>query len=677
MINSTQTPNKLINEKSPYLLQHAYNPVQWYPWGEEAFAKAKQENKPIFLSIGYSTCHWCHVMERESFEDQEVASLLNEKFVAIKVDREERPDIDSVYMEACQRMTGQGGWPLTIVMTPGQNPFYAATYLPKRSEWGGGLMEVLSLIAEKWNANPKSLESFGEKVREALGEEEQLKKGNDKEGIIQSAYQSIRASFDNHYGGFGSAPKFPTPHRIMFLLRYHKLTRDEDALKMALKTLKSMYRGGMFDHIGYGFSRYSTDDKWLIPHFEKMLYDNALLALAYLEAFQITGDEFYAETAEKTLSYMEAELRDELGGFHSAQDADSNGIEGLFYAFTPDEALKVLGERDGEFWNNAYGVRKEGNFEGKSIPNLLFGDLDEHAKRRLESMRERMLSYRKNRFNLHKDDKMLCSWNAMAAAAFFRAGYALDRPGLIQAAEKTMRFIDERLTNEQGGLYAACRNGKAYGAGRLDDYAFLSWAALEGYDATLNARYLEQAARLCATMLSDFFNEEQGGFYLYGKTQEKLITRPRDTYDGAIPSGNSVCAYTLYRTARLTGDAAIERGARKQAEFMAGRAADYPSGHCFGLIALMPYVYGAREIVCVAPDEREAERIAAERRGRFFPFTSFIIKTEGDRALRNAAAFTERYHLIGDEAAFYLCSDQACRAPVAGLQAFKKMLDEE
>jgi len=596
-------PNKLIDEKSPYLLQHAYNPVDWYPWGDEAFQKAKTENKPVFLSIGYSTCHWCHVMAHESFENEEVAEVLNGYFVPVKVDKEERPDIDSVYMAVCQGITGSGGWPLTIIMTPDQKPFFAGTYYPRERRYNvPGLLEILDSAAKNWEEDRETLESAGDRIVHVLNgrQREQIRKNDPaagKEGktlkkeLIREAAESLYQSFDNWYGGFGASPKFPMPHNLMFLLRYHQFEKEEHALEIVEKTLQQMYRGGIFDHIGYGFSRYSTDDKWLVPHFEKMLYDNALLAIAYLEAYQVTGNELYKTIAMKTLSYIAREMTGEEGGFHSAQDADSDGEEGKYYVFTPAEILELLGKPDGESFNEFFDITETGNFEGNNIPNLIktknYDPIPDNIRKRIPEVYD----YRLTRTKLHKDDKVLTSWNSLMIAAYAKAYRALGDEKYIRTAERAAAFLMETMTGNGGKLFVSYRSGAASGSGTLDDYAYFTWALLELYEATLDLEYLEQARKRCGLMLTCFPDEEGGGFYLTDKDAERLICRPKDTYDGAVPSGNSVAGYVLIKLSKLTGIEEYYQAGSRQLEFLAKNAAAYPAGHCFAMMAIMMELY--------------------------------------------------------------------------------------
>lgn len=408
-------PNRLISQKSPYLLQHAYNPVDWYPWGEEAFARARAEDKPVFLSIGYSTCHWCHVMERESFTDEEVASLLNENFVAVKVDREERPDVDQIYMRVCQAMTGHGGWPLTIIMTPDKKPFFAGTYFPRENRWGRpGLIDILKQVKEAWGKRKEKLLAISEGIVRAVQPDGEGLAREPEEEVIKKAFDQLFGEFDPLFGGFGNAPKFPLPHNIFFLLRFYRRQGEKKALEMAEKTLACMYRGGIYDHIGFGFSRYATDREWVVPHFEKMLYDNALLACAYLEAYQVTGSPFYARVARDVFTYVLREMKSPEGGFYSAQDADSEGVEGKFYLWTPEEVAEVLGDEEGSFFCRLYDVTPAGNFEGKSIPNLVKSGLEdplalEGALQKTRPAIEKLFLAREKRVPPQKDDKILTS----------------------------------------------------------------------------------------------------------------------------------------------------------------------------------------------------------------------------------------------------------------------------
>lgn len=638
--------NHLINETSPYLLQHAYNPVKWYSWCDIAFEKAKAENKPIFLSIGYSTCHWCHVMEHESFEDEKVAAILNDYFIAIKVDKEERPDIDSIYMNVCTSLTGSGGWPLTIIMTPDQKPFYAATYLPKTTMYGRiGLIDLLQAIHEKWQSDQNNLKEIGDHIIEQLRHNKSQRATNQSNDISQKAYHQFQQVFDEDYGGFGDAPKFPTPHHFLFLLSYYEQTKNEAALEMVEITLACMYRGGIFDHIGYGFSRYSTDRFWLVPHFEKMLYDNALLLLAYTETYRITQNPLYRDIAYKIMTYVSAELTSPEGGFYCAQDADSEGVEGKYYVFTPDEIIQILGEKDGTYFNDFFDITPKGNFEGKSIPNLL-----KNSTLHTSSMQEflpRIYSYRKSRTTLHKDDKILTAWNALMICAFAKAYKVFNDEQYLNKAQKAVQFIEDNLCagNE---LFVSYRDGKKSGTGFLDDYAFYIWAQIELYEATLDEKHLKRAVDLTEKTISEFWDHEADGFFLYGKSSEQLIMKPKETYDGAIPSGNSVMAYNLIRLSKIVKNNELENLAQKQISYMSGNASAYPMGNSFFLLAHLYETTPRKEIVCVLVDEKDLEQL----------------KKQDNAIVKILREPTIEYPLKNNKTTFYVCENFSCQPPV-------------
>lgn len=651
MTHAVNTTNRLIHEKSPYLLQHAHNPVDWYPWGKEAFDAARAQDKPIFLSIGYSTCHWCHVMERESFEDEEVAQLLNKGFICIKVDREERTDIDAVYMQVCQAMTGQGGWPLTILMTPEQKPFFAATYLPKHNRYGtAGLMELLPEVIRLWEQDKQSLLHAGEEISRAVSGNQAIQSKPPEKALIKRAVRLFKENFDNRNGGFGSAPKFPSPHNLVFLLRYAYLEQDEIASDMVETTLMQMYRGGIFDHIGGGFSRYSTDNRWLVPHFEKMLYDNALLIETYTEAYQLTGKELYRDIAGKTAMYVLHELTDKTGGFYCGQDADSEGVEGKYYVFTPEEIQQVLGKEQGDAFCNAYDITETGNFEGKSIPNLLSnGQLITADKDTLDTLYD----YRTKRTSLHKDDKILTSWNSLMIAALAKAGY-------LEAAQNAQAFIEEHLTDGDR-LLVRWRDGDAAGDGKLEDYAFYSRALLELYDATYEVKYLQWAIHIAEKMLEQFSDAEQGGLYLYSADGEQLISRPKESFDGAVPSGNSVAAEVFLRLFALTGELEWRDIADKQLAYLAGEAEEYPAGYSFAMTTMLRELYGTKQLVC-------ATRETNFSLDGYYPQLTILVKTkENSRELEQVAPFTKDYPLPETGTLYYLCENGVCRQPVTDL----------
>ena len=662
--------NRLQFEKSPYLLQHMDNPVDWRSWGEEAFGAAREADKPVFLSIGYSTCHWCHVMAHESFEDEAVAEVINRDFIPIKVDREERPDVDAVYMAACTAMTGAGGWPLTVLLTPEQKPFWAGTYLPKQQ-----LLSLLSQAARLWREDKAGLLAAGAELTAHLQRTEEAVAGVPDRSLVQQAVRLYAQSFDSRWGGFGHAPKFPAPHNLMFLLRYARCTGDNHACEMAERTLEAMYRGGMFDHVGGGFARYSTDEKWLAPHFEKMLYDNALLSLAYTEAYQQTRRPLYGEIVRRTLDYVLRELTDPQGGFYCGQDADSGGVEGKYYVFTADELKDLLGPEDADAFCGWYGVTESGNFEGKNILNLIAQEQIEQEPERIKNLREKVYAYRLNRTQLHRDDKVLAAWNGLMIAAMARAGLALNEPRYLDAAARAADFLKEQLTDESGHLLARWREGQAAHPGKLDDNAFCAWGLLELYGTTFKIEYLAEAQRLAGLMLEHFFDEKNGGFYPYASDGEQLITRTKETYDGAMPSGNSVAALVLSRLARLTGETRWRTAADLQLAYLAGAVQEYPAGYGFAMLAFLEELWPSAELVCAsqtAPDELTAFLRDASR-----PELTVLLKTpETAHALETLAPFTSVYPIPEETAQYYLCQNGACAQPVASIAQVKLRLEK-
>lgn len=642
--------NHLKNQTSPYLLQHADNPVDWYPWCEEAFERAKMEDKPVFLSIGYSTCHWCHVMAHESFEDMEIAEILNQYFVSIKVDKEERPDIDSIYMSVCQAFTGSGGWPTTIFLTPEQKPFFAGTYFPKTARFGQmGLKELLLAIHETWKKDRSRLLESADEVIFQLNRNRKAAGDVDAQ-LIGLAFELYKRIFDEKHGGFGRAPKFPTPHNLLFLMRYYEKSKDKDSLKMVEKTLLQMYRGGMFDHIGGGFSRYSTDAYFLVPHFEKMLYDNALLILAYCKAYQLTKNRIYCDIAEKTASYVFREMTSDEGGFYSAQDADSEGVEGKYYLFEPAEIIQVCGEKRGKEFNQHYDITENGNFEGKNIPNLLQHD---NFEKDFNDCQKAIYEYRKKRYSLHLDDKILTSWNALMIAAMCHLYRVTGNRTYLNAAVKTQTFIESKLC-EKGTLYVSCREGHRSKKGFLDDYANEIFALLALYEATLNREYLEKARQFCNKAIFDFYDKSRGGFFLYGEENEQLILRPKETYDGAVFSGNSAMAYNLVQLHYLTGEEAFRELAESQLKFMTAEAKDYPAAYAMFLVALSDYIEPPEKITVVMKDKQE--------------LTDLPCKISLDTVVCVLENPTKEYPLKNDKTTFYVCQGHACQPPVNELK---------
>ena len=668
--------NRLAHEKSPYLLQHAHNPVDWYPWGEEAFAKARAEDKPIFLSIGYSTCHWCHVMERESFEDKDVASILNRNFVSIKVDREERPDIDHIYMDVCQALTGHGGWPLTIIMTPDQKPFFAGTYFPKNDRMGmQGLISILEAIKKAWDTKRDELLDSGEKITQYISSKPASSKKEIQEEIFDRAFSFYKQYFDHVYGGFGHAPKFPTPHNLMFLLRYWKRTSNDDALKMVEKTLDSMYRGGIYDHIGFGFCRYSTDKQWLVPHFEKMLYDNALLAITYLEAYQATKKEKYAVIAREILTYILRDMTSPEGGFYCAEDADSEWVEGKFYIWILDEIIEVLGEKEGTLFANFYDITRKGNFEGKNIPNLINNNTPFEQIKTMENAREKLFQHRYRRIHPHKDDKILTSWNGLMIAAMAFAGRVLKDEAFSNAAERAVNFINNNLIREDGRLLARFRDGESGLLAYAEDYANLTYGLIELYETTLKPEYLKQALDFTEDLLSLFWDEDEGGLYVYGNDGESLISRPKEAYDGAIPSSNSVSALNFMKLARLTGRQEFEEKADEILKSFSDEILVNPISYSYSLMALIFGTSKGKEVVIVSEDLEQAKPFINELSAKYNPFVVWMTYQPDNSTIEEIAPFVKQYTMTDNKTTVYVCENFSCQAPVTELDEFKRLLE--
>ena len=660
--------NLLQHEKSPYLLQHAENPVDWRPWGTEAFDAARAEDKPVFLSIGYSTCHWCHVMAHESFRSEEVAEVLNRGFISIKVDREERPDVDAVYMAACMAMNGSGGWPLTVLLTPEQKPFWAGTYLPRRQ-----LLSLLRQADRRWREDREELLAAGDALTDYLRQEEESRPGTPSRELVQKGVSQFARSFDAQWGGFGQAPKFPTAHNLLFLLRYAQLTEDSRAREMAERTLERMYRGGLFDHVGGGFSRYSTDRQWLVPHFEKMLYDNALLALAYTEGWRQSHRNYQREVVRRTLDYVLRELTDPEGGFYCGQDADSDGVEGKYYTFTPNELKTVLGDEEAERFCRRFGITDRGNFEGKSIPNLTAASDWEREPEEMAALRARVYAYRRGRTQLHRDDKVLTAWNGLMIAAMAQAGMVLGEPRYLKAAERAADFLRRRLTDRGGRLLARWRDGEAAHPGKLEDYAFCAWGLLELYAAAYRVEFLEEAIRLAGLLLELFFDEERGGFYPYAGDGEQLITRSKETYDGAMPSGNAVAALVLSRLARLTGEPHWRQAAELQLQYLAGAIRDYPAGHSFALLTLLEELWPSAELVCAA--EELPEELSTFLREKSRPGLTVLVKTvKNQERLAALALFSAEYPIPPSGVRYYLCQGGACKNPVRTIEELRNLM---
>ena len=584
--------NRLANEKSPYLLQHKDNPVNWYPWGEEALNKSREENKPIFLSIGYSTCRWCHNMNRESFQDEEVAEILNEYYIPIKVDREERPDLDKVYITFAEALTGSAGWPLNLILTPEKKPFFAGTYFPKETRNRMiGLVDLLSQIKEVWQDDSDRI--IGESNR-ILAEVDRIynsyNKGELDKDILIKTKNELKDTFDKNNGGFSYRPKFPLPQYILFLLEYGEKTNDDSAMEMAKFTLDNMYKGGIFDHIGFGFYRYSVDEKWLVPHFEKMLYDNALLGIAYTMAYEKTKNPLYKEITEKIFEFVIRDLTSEEGGFYSALDAETEGEEGKFYIFTKEEIVDLLGDEYGEFYCNYYDITEEGNFEGKNIPNLIDKDLNninDIDKTKLESIRDIVFQYRDKRIKPHRDEKILTSWNGLFIAALAYGGKVFGNETYINNAKRAADFIIMNSIDENGNLLSTHINGESYNYGFLEDYAFFIFGLLKLYEVTEDEVYLGISKKLNEDMLKLFWDNANGGLYYYSYISEELILKPKDIYDGAIPSGNSIALLNLAKLYENTKDKNIHEKYKCILKVFANNINRNPVVYMYSILALI------------------------------------------------------------------------------------------
>lgn len=667
----TLTPNKLIAEKSPYLQQHAYNPVQWHPWSDEAFEKAKREDKPIFLSIGYSTCHWCHVMEHESFEDDEVAKLMNDVFVSIKVDREERPDIDNVYMTACQMLTGSGGWPLTVIMTPDKKPFFVGTYYPKYSRYGRiGMMDLAPRIKELWvNKKDEVLESSEHIVQHlsnAVGDDA-LGEYDVNENILNSGFEMFNSRFDKVYGGFGDSPKFPTPHNLLFLLRCWKRYKNANALEMVEKTLQSMRLGGIYDQIGFGFHRYSTDSEWLVPHFEKMLYDQAMLCIAYTEAYQITKKDFYKKTAEEIITYVLRDLRFTEGGFYCAEDADSEGVEGKFYVWKEDEIRRILNKEETDLIVKVFNVQKDGNYREESTREMT-GDNIFHLKELIsdsliEIPRQKLFSEREKRVHPHKDKKILTSWNGLMIAALAKASGVFENENYLHAARQAFEFISSKMIKDSVLFHSYCE-GEVKVIAHLDDYAFLIWGLLELYEAGFEEKYLKAAIDLNEYLLKYFWDEKGGGFYFTSSLGEQLLVRQKEIYDGAIPSGNSVCLLNLIKLAKITEDGTLDDYVNKMIRAFGEKVKSAPVAYTQFLAGLDCIIGPSSEIVIVGDEKSEdtKEMLAAVRK-EFVPNKILLLNPKG-----------KNFSMINGKATAYVCQNYSCKSPTMDVDSLRQIL---
>ncbi|MCG3136098.1 MAG: hypothetical protein HMLKMBBP_03915 [Planctomycetes bacterium] len=680
--------NRLAKESSPYLLQHAHNPVDWWPWGDEAFEHARKTGRPVFLSIGYSTCHWCHVMARESFEDEAVAKLLADTFVCIKVDREERPDVDAVYMAAVQAMTGQGGWPLSAFLTHDRRPFFGGTYFPPEDRYGRpGFPTLIRRIDELWNTRRADVEKSAGQIADHLSRAADPVRGELSADWLAHALVQFEASFDEEHGGFGPAPKFPRAFAVSHLLARHAATGRSDLLAMSVATLRAMARGGIHDHLGGGFHRYSTDAEWLVPHFEKMLYDQATLLAAYADGFAATGDAEFARTARGIAAYVLRDLRDPAGGFRSAENADSEGVEGKFYVWTEAEIRGVLGAEEAADFAALYRVTGDGNFldearrvrTGANILHLAKGDdagAGKAASPAVAAMRGKLLAARSARVRPSLDDKVLADWNGLMIGALARAGVALGEPSWIAEAARAAEFVTARMRKD-GILHHRWKAGDLAVPAFLEDHAYLALGLLDLYEATFDPRWLAEAAAE-ARILAAEFQDADGTFRHSSARGETLFFAPKDLYDGALPSGNSAAALALARAARFTGDGALETASRRCLEAWASDLAERPMAYPMALSAVARHVEPSREIVISGdPEDPAVAALLAEVRRSPRPDAVMILRpAAADRAaaLAKFAPFTAGMLPVGGRAAAYVCTDRTCAAPVTSAAELAKLL---
>ena len=673
--------NRLIFARSPYLLQHAENPVDWYQWGDEAFAKARSEDKPVFLSIGYATCHWCHVMEHESFEDRDVAAVLNRDFVSIKVDREERPDIDDQYMAVAQMMMeGGAGWPLTAFLDPERKPFYVATYIPKQFRQGmPGIIDILGKITEVWRTKRDVVETTCENIIKNLtSKAEPTPASIPESGVISDAFSYLEMIYDKEWGGFGTAPKFPRPLYLNFLLRFWKKEANSHALEMVEKSLKMMRNGGIYDQIGFGFHRYSVDRQWLAPHFEKMLYDQGMLAIVYLEAFQVTNDPFFKNVAEEIFTFVLADLNSREGGFYSARDADSEGTEGKFYLWTPDEVRSILDEKAAETVCGLYDISAKGNFEGENIPRLQLS-VDEFIEGAglspdtfctdLGKWRDLLLAARDKRIKPLRDEKVLTSWNGLMIAAFAKGFAVTGEQRYLDAAALGIGFVKKRLMTSDNRLMRSHYAGKSAIPGFLEDYTFFVWGLIEMYEATLGEEYLVDAIAISKETLRLFVDEFSFGLYDTGNDAENVLVRKKSTIDGVIPSGNSVAAMNFLRLGRITTNKNFIKEGEGILRSMMGDILEQPAGY-FHAIEALDYLRGPDvDITLVGGrNDPETEEMLRFITGRFIPGLALRFK-DAEKEITD-------YKTLGGRTTAYVCSQGACRPPVAGLDSLKMLLDE-
>jgi uncharacterized protein YyaL (SSP411 family) len=685
------SPNRLINEKSPYLKQHAYNPVDWYPWCDEAFKKAQIEDKPVFLSIGYSTCHWCHVMEKESFENQEIAEILNKFFVSIKVDREERPDIDNIYMKFCYIFNNHGGWPLTVFMNYQKKPFYVDTYIPKDDAFGKmGLKNLLLRIVQIWQSNREKINEVADGIISTFKSIKSKSKGiyDLSEEILERGYEELKSQFDREFGGFGISPKFPLPINLMYIHRYYYRSKENEALKMNLHIMKKMRFGGIYDQIGFGFHRYSTDRMWILPHFEKMLYDNALLMIAYTEAYQITKDVFYKDVVNEIADFLLRDMYYEKGAFYSAIDADSEGEEGKFYIWGYEEIKEELTEDEFLIAEKLFSLSKEGNFydevqRKKTGKNILYiqKDLEEFAeefkinldflKTQLRNIREKLFKIRQKRVKPFRDEKILTDWNSLTCIAFAKAGIAFKRGDYLHISEKCMGFILNNMFDKDSRLLHLYKDGESLVYAYLEDHAYLIWALIELYLATFKSFYLSKAIEITNNTIQHFWDYENNGFYHTPQYSELILTKVKESYDGVLPSGNAVMSHNLIRLARITGNIEYEDIAKQTLKTFSDEISKMPSNHAFSLIALDLILNGTFELIVIPENQPETFNFLMELKQNFIPNLLILVRdSETEKIFPNI----KNMNPINEKTTYYLCKNFECQPPTNDEQTVKRAI---
>ncbi|TMA11807.1 MAG: thioredoxin domain-containing protein [Deltaproteobacteria bacterium] len=678
--------NRLIHETSPYLLQHAHNPVDWYPWGEEAFDKAKEENKPILLSIGYSACHWCHVMEKESFESEAIAALMNEHFVNIKVDREERPDLDEIYMNAVQMLTGRGGWPMTVFLTPERKPFFGGTYFPPEDRHGmPGFPKILQAVAQAYRDRPQDVQKSVEQILAALNRLTEISESAEpfSPDAIQKAADQLSPAYDPDYGGFGRAPKFPNAGVFDLFLRCYRSSKERRYLEMVTHTLTKMAEGGIYDHLGGGFHRYSVDEKWLVPHFEKMLYDNAQLIRIYVDVFRITQDPIFRRVVEETLTYLLREMLHSEGGFYSTQDADSEGEEGRFFVWEYDEVIKILGEETGEIFSRIYDVSELGNFEGKNILHPIlqpeqaakfFGKEIKEIENLIAEAKAKLLQEREKRVKPFRDEKILTSWNGLMLSGLAEAYKTIGEERYRKAAEKTVEFIFAQMFRE-GYLLHTYRDGQAKLYGYLDDYAFLAGGLLDLYEATFDRSLLKRAVQLTETMINEFWDDVEGGFFYTGKSHEQLISRTKPAFDASVPSGNSIATQILLRIYHYTGEENYLRRAERTLRIYYNAMMQQPFGfaHMFG--ALDFYLQKPKEIVVVGEKEKLATWELIKKLHSLYVPNKTLKLVEPGEPLGKVSPILEGKTQLNGKPTVYVCQNFTCSLPMTHWEELRGSLD--